>query len=74
MVAEASRPSRVGEGRRGRNDSVRRREPQAGVLLDAQPCEQESRRHRLGPDKTDNRLEGEQDGTGLCVVWAQASS
>lgn len=55
-MAEACRPCGVGEGRGGRNDSVcarrrRRRLPQPGVLLQAQPCEQETGRNVTDPQR-----------------------
>jgi hypothetical protein len=63
-------PSTVGEGRRGRNDSVRRRQPQAGVLLEAQPCEQETRRNVWDPQK--GQITGGRSGRAPTIgglVW-----
>lgn len=71
MVAEASRASRVGERRGGRADSVRRRQPQAGVLFEAQPCEQETRRNGTGPQtrQTARLGGGRKNWEGTGTVW-----
>lgn len=58
----------VGWGRGGRNDSVRRRrQPQAGLLLEAQPCEGETRRNVMDPQK--GQTTGRRSGKGAVYVW-----